>query len=65
MGFDNKYYPNRKDRRKPYRGSKAFDASCRSHGGCPWCEENRKHRTRKTNDSANDQIKELKSVGRY
>ena len=35
-----------KERRKPYRGSKAIDPSCRNHGGCPWCEENRKHEFR-------------------
>ena len=35
-----------KDHRKPYRGSKAIDPSCRNHGGCPWCEENRKHKFR-------------------
>jgi hypothetical protein len=35
-----------KEHRKPYRGSKAIDPSCRNHGGCPWCEENRKHKFR-------------------
>jgi len=35
-----------KERRKPYRGSKAIDPSCRNHDGCPWCEENRKFRFR-------------------
>lgn len=35
-----------KERRKPYYGSKAIDATCRNHGGCPWCEENRKHKFR-------------------
>ncbi len=40
MSFD-KNYPNRKDKRKPYRKSKAFDKSCRCHGGCSWCEGNR------------------------
>ena len=35
-----------KERRKPYRGSKAFDYTCRNHGSCPWCEENRKHKFR-------------------
>jgi hypothetical protein len=34
MPFD-KNYPNRKDKRKPYYGSKRFDASCRNHGSCP------------------------------
>ena len=33
-----------KERRKPYRGSKSIDPSCRNHGGCLWCEENRKHK---------------------
>ena len=36
----------RKEHRKPYRGSKAIDGSCRNHGGCPWCERNRKHKFR-------------------
>lgn len=40
MSFDNRY-PNRKDHRQPYRGSKSFDRSCRNHGGCPYCEGNR------------------------
>ena len=39
-----------KERRKPYRGSKAIDPSCRNHGGCPWCEENRKHKFRYSYD---------------
>lgn len=33
-----------KEHRKPYYGSKDFDKTCRNHGGCPWCEENRKHK---------------------
>ena len=32
---------NKKEKRKPYRGSKAFDCSCRNHGSCSWCESNR------------------------
>lgn len=35
-----------KERRKTYRGSKAIDPMCRNHGGCPWFEENRKHKFR-------------------
>ena len=30
-----------KEHRKPYHGSKAIDATCRNHGSCKWCEENR------------------------
>ena len=35
-----------KEHRKPYRGSKAIDCTCRNHGSCPWCESNRKHKFR-------------------
>lgn len=44
-----------KEHRKPYRGSKSIDPTCRNHGGCPWCEENRKHKFRdKEGDSLLD-----------
>ncbi len=33
-----------KEHRKPYRGSKAIDPSCRNHGSCPWCKRNRLHK---------------------
>lgn len=35
------------EHRKPYMGGKAIDPSCRNHGGCAWCEENRKHKYKK------------------
>ena len=38
---------HKKERRKPYRGSKAFDHTCRNHGSCSWCEGNRTHRNKK------------------
>jgi hypothetical protein len=31
-----------KEKRKNYYGSQSFDHSCRPHGGCPYCENNRK-----------------------
>jgi hypothetical protein len=31
-----------KEKRKNYYGSQAFDHGCRPHGGCPYCENNRK-----------------------
>ncbi len=46
MSFDNDY-PNRKDRRKPYRGAKAVDRTCRNHGSCPACQKARKLKKRK------------------
>lgn len=35
-----------KEHRKPYRGSKCIDATCRNHGDCPWCKANRLHKFR-------------------
>lgn len=47
-----------KEHRKPYTGSKVFDPSCRNHGGCPWCEENRKIKYIKTSQKMLDKYKE-------
>jgi len=35
-----------KEHRKPYSGAQAVSQSCRNHGGCPYCLENRKHKFR-------------------
>ena len=48
-----------KEHRKPYRGAKAIDPTCRNHGGgrkfaCPWCVENRTHKFR---DKESDRMK--------
>ena len=47
-----------KDHRKPYRGSKAFDRSCRPHGSCYWCRGNRLHRDAKARGAAYDELKD-------
>ena len=36
-----------KEHRKPYRGGKAIDSTCRNHGGCPACLSNRTHKYKK------------------
>ena len=36
-----------KEHRKPYRRAKALDRTCRNHGSCDWCEENRMHKNQK------------------
>ena len=47
MAFDNKY-PNRKDWRKPYRDSRAFDRYCRTeYGICDYCSNNRQFANRR------------------
>ncbi len=32
---------SRSRKKNPYRKSREFDASCRCHGGCPWCRQGR------------------------
>lgn len=59
MAFDKKY-PNRKDKRKPYIDSREVDATCRSHGSCPYCAENRKINEKKKKKSADEKLKEAK-----
>lgn len=54
MALD-KAIKSRKEHRKPYRGEKAVDGTCRNNGGCPWCEENRRHKFR---DKQADELKE-------
>lgn len=49
-----------KEWRKPYKGSKAIDPTCRNHGGCPWCEENRKYKNIKRLEKALDKLKEVR-----
>ncbi|MBQ3414831.1 MAG: hypothetical protein IJH39_05695 [Clostridia bacterium] len=43
MGFE-KAIEHNKTKRKPYRGSKSFDYSCRNHGTCEWCKGNRTYK---------------------
>ena len=33
-----------KEKRKPYKGAKAVDCSCRNNGSCEWCRGNRTYR---------------------
>ena len=43
-----------KEKRKPYRGAKAVDSTCRNHGSCKWCESDRRHKMRDKKE-ANDE----------
>ena len=47
-----------KEHRQEYYGSKAIDKSCRNHGGCPWCEENRKIKQLKIDERTKQQFDE-------
>ena len=45
-----------KTQRKPYRGSRRFDKTCRCHGSCPYCRGNRTHNDRKRRKAAEQAI---------
>lgn len=46
MGLE-KSIQSGKEHRKPYRGAKAVDSTCRNHGSCPWCQGNRTYKNDK------------------
>lgn len=47
-----------KEYRKPYRGSKAIDRTCRNHGSCEWCKSNRTHKFRDKSITKNRKMDE-------
>ena len=56
MGLE-KAIKSGKEHRKKYRGAKSVSSSCRNHGGCPWCEENRTYQQRKLKDKIKSELK--------
>ena len=57
MSFD-KSIQSGKEHRKPYRGAKAIDATCRNHGSCEWCHRNRTHKNDKRELATEQELKE-------
>ena len=49
---------HKKEKREQYRGSKSFDVSCRNHGGCGYCEGNRKYQFTKLIQKSKDMMKD-------
>lgn len=48
-----------KEHRQSYTGSKAIDRTCRNHGTCDWCRENRQHKFKIKEISLEDKLKEF------
>lgn len=48
-----------KEKRKPYRGAKAIDCTCRNHGSCSWCLGSRLHATKRQYGKLEDQEDEF------
>jgi len=50
-------------RKRPYTKSKRFDRSCRCHGSCSYCRDNRLHTERSRLAAAIEQLSEFKRAG--
>lgn len=48
-----------KEKRKPYKGAKAIDCTCRNHGSCEWCKGNRLYQQLKIDESSRQALEEL------
>jgi len=48
-----------KEYRKEYRKQGYADATCRPHGGCPYCERGRLHKRRLGETRASEQLREF------
>jgi hypothetical protein len=57
MSFNNQY-PNRKDRLGKYYKSKRFDSSCRCHGSCSYCLNNRLYHNKRELQRTEDELRE-------
>lgn len=57
----NKSIQSGKEHRKPYRGAKAIDSTCRNHGSCKWCKENRTHKNDKWELSIDERMSDYES----
>ena len=47
---------HKKEHRKEYRGAKAIDTTCRNHGSCSYCSENRQIQKTKVNERAKEML---------
>lgn len=50
---------HKKEKRKPYYGSKSIDKTCRNHGNCEVCKNNRLYKNIKRLEKMEDRLKDL------
>ena len=61
MSFD-RAIEHGKEKRKPYRGAKAIDCTCRNHGSCERCKGNRLYQRNKVEEASRQAIEEIKTA---
>lgn len=56
-----------REKRREYRGSKAISCTCRNHGSCSWCSNNRLYKDKKRKAAAKDkeELWEMQSEREY
>lgn len=52
-----------KEYRKPYIGGKSIDRTCRNHGSCDWCKDNRLHASKVQKEIADAKLAEYEEGG--
>lgn len=57
----NKAIEHKKEHRKPYRGAKAIDCTCRNHGSCSWCLKNRMYSRKRVEEKIKYMLTEFKN----
>lgn len=50
-----------KEKRKPYKGAKAVDYTCRNHGRCEWCKNNRLYKQVRMDEASRQEFKEFEN----
>lgn len=53
MSFNKAIEHGKEHRKQYYKYCKLVDPSCRNHGTCSWCRDNRNYNTRKRLEKAN------------
>lgn len=61
MSLD-KAIKHKKEKRKPFTKAKAVDYTCRNHGTCPYCKQNRTFNSRKRLEACKCQILDSQEV---
>lgn len=61
MSLD-KAVEHNKEHRKPYRGAKACDKTCRNHGSDDWAKDNRLYRSNKLLEKSEQDLEEMDLV---
>lgn len=58
--FKEEYFGKDKENRKAYRGAKSVSKSCRCHGTCDWCKNNRLYSINKNIEKTESEMKMTK-----